>query len=165
MGKGRVAHGFTLLDQAVTAWNTHFLDGRIHPCLAEVWDCLPCRQGFTPRWRGFVAARKAGSGGRYVLQVTAAAYRECEELRRLDGRLRGSCWSVWRAGETRQSRWCWKFAAHPGEANLPAGGFVVRVMSNVWGIDLLKLHQVPPADGDCRPLMSPYNRVYRRGRP
>ncbi len=158
LSKGRTPELFIVTSPALVGFHTHFLDGRIHPCTQSLGACLPCRQGYLARWRGFASALKHTSGARWVVQCTAKAWEENATLQQLDGKLTGTWWTIHRAGDSPQSRMIWTHCLR-NELRAPTrAADVLDVLSNLWGIDLRALGARKAFDGDCRPLLQPYHK-------
>ena len=155
---------FVLIDAQLYGFDTHYLDGRVHVCTLPLGTCLPCRQGFTPRFRGFCAAMRAGSAGRYVVQVTPAVWRDCADLRRLDGQLAGRRFWIKRLTASPQATVQWLYEARTPELVKCGPVDTLSVLSRIWGLDLRALHQLPNFDGDLRPMLQPYPVTERRRR-
>jgi hypothetical protein len=147
---------FRCLNQWVFGLDTHYQAGRVFPCTMALSSCATCAQGWLPRWRGFVGGEHHATRGRYLLQITATAWRECAELPDRDGQLRGSYWTVRRAGDSAQARLIWSAVAMARQEPPSQPIDVVEVLSRLWGLDLLKLHHDPSFAGDARPLLQVY---------
>lgn len=155
---------FLVCNPFVLGFLTHFLDNRIHPCTATLGACLPCKQGWKPRFRGFTGGQHSQTGGRYMLQITEEAWNQEPELAAKNGQLTGTYWAISRAGNSPQSRMIWaRFSAAPGVPRCKPVD-VLGVLSKLWGLDLVELQHREGFTGDCRDLMQPYGRLDRRGR-
>lgn len=152
-GRGREAHAFLLLNPVVFGLHTHWDGERILPCTEPLGACVPCSQRWDKRWRGFIGGASCRTKGRYLLQITAFAWRECELLGILDGQLRGRSFSVMRQGDKKQAPWIWRDARFPAVEPPFKPMDVPAILGRLWGIDLAALAEVPDFNGDVRPLM------------
>lgn len=142
---------------------THFIDSRIHPCTQSLGNCSPCNIGWTPRFRGFAAAMRQRTHGRYVVQATKSVWDHTPDLVRYNGRLEGRQFSIRRKTAAPQSEVQWTyFPGEPVRMDKQAPIDVIDVLSRMWSIDLASLR--PGFDGDCTPLLSPYPQCGRTKR-
>jgi hypothetical protein len=152
-GRGKQQYTFLLLNERPFGVHTHWDGHRILPCTIARGKCLPCSQKWDRRWRGFAGGLSCRTKGRYLLQITAFAWRECPELAAFDGELRGRQFNVRRLGDQAQAPWVWSYARFATVAP--------PVLSNLWGIDLAALAALPDFNGDVRPLLRQWTRSER----
>lgn len=162
LGRGEVEVGFTILTQQILWYATHWCNARRVPCLSSIGACSQCDLGWEARPTGFLKGLKSGSGGIYLLQVTVFAFKECTDLQRLNGELRGNRFSLRRLGKTKQSPWAWKLYQKVFHQHLPSGDGVEDVLSRLWGINLQRLATDPPANGDASTRLHPFSRQKER---
>lgn len=155
-GKGVDPEGFWLLSDRISWWGIHWVEGRAVPCLAPLGDCYHCRRGWLPRRTGYACAMREKTGGRYILRISEYAYRQCPALAIEGISYRGTPLLVSRASYTRNAPWQIRIPVRAYRPDLPPALRVETVLSHVWGIDLARLGQCPPPDGDAAPLLRPY---------
>jgi len=133
------------LNDLVVGAYTHFLPGefkrddRTMPCFRELRTCSHCGLVKNRRWKGFLGAQLEGGKKPVILEVTEAAWEECEDLRRLDGQLRGWAWSASREKDGRRSRMILrKMLTLHAAPKLPCVD-VLSVLSRMWLCDRAEL--------------------------
>jgi len=155
-GLGTCEVKFTLLENAVHWYGVHFVADRPTPCMAACGRCAPCAEGWRPRRTGYVCAMRCPTGGRWILRITDQAYRVCPILALADG-LRGFSLWVARRGDAKQSPWKLRPCIDNKPAvELPPSADTITIMGMIWGVDLRRLAQMPPADGDITPHLKAY---------
>lgn len=148
---------FVLLEQSIHWYGVHVIDQRPQPCLLATGRCLSCATGWLPRRTGYICALRHVTGGRYLLRITAYAFRLCPVLALPSG-LRGVPLWVSRRGDGPQAPWNLKVAVgHKINPDLPPSVDTVSVLSMLWGVDLRKLAQCPPPNGDIAGELQPYH--------
>jgi hypothetical protein len=160
---GQDSEEFVLLQPYIWGFQTHYLDGRVHPCTLAMGRCNPCLCGWTPRFRGFAGAMRYKTHGRYVVQVTKHAWEHSPDLARLNGKLEGRSVLIRRATAQKQAKVFWEVIALAPRTAKVAPINVIDVLTRLWGIDLVNLMKQPNFDGDCSRLLQPYlNRNERK---
>ncbi len=160
-GLGTTVVDFWLLGDRIHWFDTHFLDGRVVPCIGSFAECRECRLGWKPRPRGFVPAMRHTTGGVYLLTVTRQVLRSLPVLNIVNAPLFGLGVHVSRRGSTGHAAWHWTANMRLAPPVLPPAPDVFPIIENLWGIDLRRLNHCPPIDGDVSALLKPYPRDRR----
>jgi len=155
-GQGTCVVDFWIMGKRIHWFDTHFLDGRVVPCIGTFSTCKSCELGWKPRARGFVAAMRHGTGGVYLLTVTRQVLLTLPVLRIVNAPLHGLGVHVSRRGPSVHSAWHWTANMRVAPPVLPPSPDIFPIVENLWGVDLRRLNNCPPADGDVRRLLQPY---------
>lgn len=81
---------------------THFYGGRTVPCDAE--RCLPCQEGVSWRWHGYVSAYLMKAKLHFLFEMTARCAEVLIQYRRAHGTLRGCLFEATRHSQTANGR-------------------------------------------------------------
>ena len=161
-GKGTDPVGFWLLGKRLSWYGVHWIDGRAVPCLKSIGCCLPCTQAWLPRLIGYISAMRGDTGGRWLLRISDYAYRHCPALAIIGANYRGTPVIIKRLADRKQAPWVVDVPAVSKIPTLPPAVDVASVLSLVWGIDLNRLAECPPPDGDATKMLNPYRSKDRR---
>lgn len=99
--------GCTLLvcisTSVVGVW-THYIDGRTVPCTLPSGSCRCRPEKLAKRWRGYLATWQPREDKRYLVELTADAYRHTNvDLADMTLELRGLLINLSRAGRSKRS--------------------------------------------------------------
>lgn len=162
-GLGTTHVTFILLERSVNWWGLHYVDDRWHPCLRSVGLCKPCADRWECRRTGFIGAMRKATGGRYILRITEYAYNRCPVLAVQPINLRGLMLDTMRLADHKHAPWRIALSMEAsGRSVLPDAPDTVAVMSHIWGVDLRRIEQAPPGDGDLSPFLKPYRKDRRQ---
>lgn len=149
---------FWLLGSRLAWYGVHFRDQRPTPCLASVGRCAECEEGWLPRPVAYIAALRCTTGGRYLLRISEYAARNNPALL-AQFAWRGALVEVRRRAAGRNAPWVVDLPKPDGPPpELPRDVDVTAVLSLVWGVNLRRVAESPPPDGDITPFLRPYNR-------
>lgn len=81
---------------------THFFGGRTVPCETE--QCVPCQEGISWRWHGYVSAYLLKAKLHFLFEMTARCAEVLIQYRRANGTLRGCYFEATRPSGTQNGR-------------------------------------------------------------
>jgi len=155
-GLGTRPVGFWLLGSRLAWYGVHWIDDRGVPCLSSMGRCRQCEDGWLPRRVAYICAMRGDTGGRYLLRISEYAYRHCPVMAIMQD-WAGTAVVVRRLADRKNAPWRIDVPpATPPRPVLPPAVDVLAVLTRVWAVDLRRLAEDPPEDGDATTRLRPY---------
>lgn len=128
---GRLILGITC-DQMIGC-PTHWYGGRTVPCEGE--NCVPCNEGYSWRWHGYVTGLISGTRRHVMAEFTAQASETIAEYHRTQGTLRGAVLTAQRYKNRHNGRVIVNITAGEiAKMNLPPEPDIIKALGQIWNL-------------------------------
>ena len=122
--------------------HTHYYGGRTVPCEGE--ECEACKDGFTPRWHGYISAFSPISNEHFLFEMTQTAAEKFNAFQNEYSTLRGCLFIAKRRTKSPNSRLLVQLKpSNPNRKDIPDAPRIERILCHIWNVpfDEMSTHE------------------------